>query len=97
MRKNRSYNKEFIQDAVSLAKKSDKNHAALAKSLGIPISTLRQWVNNYNQKGEKSFDNLKELSPRDAEFSRLQKELDETRLERDILKKAVAIFSRAQK
>ena len=46
---------------------------------------------------EKSVKNEKGEIITDSEYTRIKKELKEVRLERDILKKAVAIFSKQQK
>lgn len=69
----------------------------IAEELKIPKSTLKGWVNKSIKNGQSAFDNVRELTPEEAEISRLRKELAETQMERDILKKAVGIFSKTQR
>ena len=97
MRLKRQYSDEFIQDAVELTQKSQKSMKEVARSLGIPISTLRQWViprgKDVDMKSQKK---VKTKDPVERENVKLKRELAETKMERDILKKAVAIFSKIQ-
>ncbi len=86
MRTVTTYDKEFKEQAVQMAICSDKKLKDVAGSLGIPTSTLRGWVYS-NEYTKISMDEQSELK-------RLKKELAEVRMERDILKKAMAVFSR---
>jgi transposase len=63
----------------------------VARDLGIRPDLLRRWRNAQERDGEKAFPG--EGRPRDEEMSRLRRELRRVTEERDILKKAVAIFS----
>ncbi|MEI7943055.1 MAG: transposase [Candidatus Riflemargulisbacteria bacterium] len=81
-----TYDKEFKEQAVQMAICSNKKLKDVAGSLGIPSSTLRGWV----ESKEYTSISKEELS----EIKRLKKELAEVRMERDILKKAMAVFSR---
>ena len=96
MRNIRRYDKEFRVNAVKHLKNSDKSLKEVAESLGIPVSTLSGWVKEYEQHGEKSFPGSGKIKPCNEEYYRLKKELDDVKIERDILKKAVAIFSKAK-
>ena len=96
MRNIRRYDKEFRVNAVKHLKNSDKSLKEVAESLGIPVSTLSGWVKEYEQHGEKSFPGSGKIKPCNEEYYRLKKELDDVKMERDILKKAVAIFSKAK-
>ena len=91
-RTNRQYTNEFRKEAIALFHNGHLKVAKVAENLGIPIGTLQQWINNDKTDGTKYL-GKETLSPEAAEFSRLRKELADVRLERDILKKAVAIFS----
>lgn len=92
--KNRSYDKEFKLNAVQLINKSGKTIRQMASDLGIPASTLRQWTKSYEKEGNHSFRGKGVISSSNEEMFNLKKELADVRLERDILKKAVAIFSK---
>ena len=92
MKKRRMYDRQFKIDAVKLLETSGKTASEVAEDLGIPRDNLSRW------KREMSEDNLKAFpgqgNPRDEELTRLRKENADLKLERDILKKAVAIFSK---
>jgi transposase len=96
-RKYRTYAKEFKLEALELLKRSDKSAGALERELGITPGLLLKWRQRY-QVIEKGVDK-KQLGPSDlegakAEIRRLQRELDAAEEEREILKKALNIFSR---
>ena len=86
MIRGRHYDDEFKREAVNLVKNSTKPITNIANDLGIPDSTLHGWL-------KKSSEDQDGKIITDSEVTRLRKELAETKLERDILKKAVAIFS----
>lgn len=92
----RQYDKEFKLNAVKLCQSSDKGYTQIAKDLGIPKNTLYTWIQEYKNHGENSFPGSGQIRPEDQEMHRLKKELIDVKLERDILKKAVAIFSKAR-
>lgn len=70
---------------------------ALAKELDIKPSLLYRWRKEYSSKSENSFlgNGKVILTEAEQEVARLKKELRETQMERDILKKAVSIFSKS--
>lgn len=94
MKKQRRYDKEFKLKAVKLYKESGKTSDEIAKNLGIPKSTLYTRAIEYEGSGEDGFKGSGIPKPCNEELHRLRKELADVKMERDILKKAVAIFSR---
>lgn len=96
-RKSRNYDKGFIKNAVNLCKTSNKSRKAIAEDLGIPTSTLASWLGADQRDGEEAFPGKGHLKPSDAEIAQLRKELAIAREERDILKKALGIFSLQRK
>ena len=70
---------------------------ALAKELDVPPAMLYRWRREFFAKQNGSFPGNGKviLSETEQELARLKKELRETQLERDILKKAVGIFSKS--
>jgi len=93
MTKRRTYTKEFKEDAVKLFRSSDKPCTQIADDLGISETALRKWNAKYDEKNH--FPGRG--NPRDNELFELKKENAILREEREILKKAVAIFSGKQK
>ena len=96
MKNQRQYDREFKLNAVKLYREGDKGLAKVATDLGIPMTTLAQWVKQFKEHGDESFPGSGSLTPCNEELYRLRKELADVKQERDILKKAVAIFSKAK-
>jgi transposase len=92
----RIYTKEFKHDAVNLSKSSGYTVVAAARSLGMSESVLRRWRKELAANGPLAFPgNGKEaLTAAEIENRELRKRLRDAETERDILKKAVGIFSR---
>mgnify|MGYP006284761099 CR=1 FL=1 len=97
--KRNKYEEEFKRDAVDLSNRSDKTIKEVAENLGIPYGTLARWRREYKDKGEFAFPGhgKQNLTPEQKEIKRLKKELNDAKEERDILKKAVSIFSKKTK
>ena len=93
-KKRRSYTKEFKIEAVRLLESSGKSQEAVAEELGIGSSSLSRWKKKYGKDGEDAFPGRGNLTPEKERIRRLERENEILRQERDILKKAVAIFSR---
>ena len=82
----RRFDDDFKREAVRMAKEGNKSKAAIARDLGLTASTLHGWIN-------KSVETKTGEIITDSEITRLKRELANVKMERDILKKAVAIFS----
>ncbi|MEN6523378.1 MAG: transposase [Anaerolineaceae bacterium] len=96
-RKYREYPKEFKLEALSLLQRCEKSAGAIERELGITPGLLLKWRARYKilQNEEQEV----RLGPSDlegakAEIRRLQRKLAEAEEEKEILKKAVNIFSR---
>ena len=89
----RTYDAEFKRNTAELYLNSDKSLSAISIDLGIPESTIHHWVQEYKVRGSSSF-MPKELSVQEKELLDLKKQLADVKIERDILKKALAIFSK---
>lgn len=93
-RKYRTYSQEFKLEALSLLESSGKSVAQLERELGITTGLLPKWKQRY--KVDKSQHSLEpsDLAAAQAELRRVRRELAIVSQERDILKKAIAIFSK---
>jgi transposase len=89
----RTYDKDFKINAVNLYKSSGRSLKRIAEELGLSTSTLSHWVQEYKQEGSQSFSGKGQVRSSEEELRDLRRELLHVRQERDILKKAVAIFS----
>ncbi len=92
----RTYTREFKQEAVQLVRSSDKSQAQIARDLGIADSTLHHWCQQFAEHGEQAFPGSGHQTPQEEEIRRLKRENDLLRQERDLLKKASGIFSHTQ-
>lgn len=88
MSKGTRFDKEFKEQAVRLVYDTNKSVPQIAKDLGINANTLYGW-----KMKQAYVPGSTGLTPVEEENRRLKKELAEAIMERDILKKAVAIFS----
>uniref|UniRef100_UPI003570B644 transposase n=1 Tax=Reticulibacter mediterranei TaxID=2778369 RepID=UPI003570B644 len=68
----------------------------MARELGIADSTLHHWCKEFSEHGAQAFPGSGHQTPQEEEIRHLKRELEITRQERDILKKALGIFSRGQ-
>jgi transposase len=98
MGKQQHHTREFKAEAVELAKSSDKSVGEIAHDLGINAGTLYRWMAEI-ERTAKSEERVIQSQGDDlqAEVKRLQRELERVRQERDILKKAMGVFSRDQR
>jgi transposase-like protein len=96
-RRIREYDKEFKQNAINLYFESGKSASQIASELGVPLGTLVGWVKAYKKDKTEAFPGKGYVKPSDQEIVRLRKELAIAQEERDILKKALGIFSSIKK
>lgn len=92
MKKRRVFDQAFKQMAVELSHAKGSVQEA-ARELGIDSSRITKWRQSHKSLGQ-FITTAPELSEDQKLIKRLQKELKDAQLERDILKKAVGIFSR---
>lgn len=89
------YSPEFREQAVRTYQKSGLSVAEVAKRLSLPKSSLNNWV-MAAKKGKLSSvgKNQRPVGELEMELSRLKRELAETKMERDSLKKCTAYFAK---
>lgn len=93
----RTYTREFKIEAVRLYKRSGKTQAEIEDELGIGSGCLSHWKKEFAEESEEAFPGQGNLSPEEERIRQLERENEILRQERDILKKAVAIFTRPSK
>src|SRR4030066_18449 len=89
----RTYTREFKVEALQLLAKGGKSAAELERELGITKGMLLKWRDRYKVNEHQGTLEASDLEAANAENRRLRRELEVTTQERDILKKAIAIFS----
>ena len=105
-RRYRKFDEEFKREAVRLSELPGKTLASVARSLGIDVNTLGLWRKRFGSgskpvgrpQGDQAADAA--LDPAvvamQLELMEVRKRLREAETERDILKKAMAVFARHQ-
>jgi transposase len=93
----RTFDQDFIDGAVKLVTQEGYSLAAAAKAVDVPYTTLRQWCQKQSAKesalGSPTSDKAR-VEQLEAEVRQLRKQLRQTELEREILKKATAYFAK---
>ena len=95
--KRRTFTKEFKQEAVELMEATDRSVREIERDLDLPRGILYRWRREFASAGEQAFPGHGSLKPEDEEMRRLRRENDLLREERDILKKALGIFSQERR
>lgn len=90
----RRFSREFKQEAVRLIEESGKSVAEIAADLGVSDNSLYRWRQEFRRDGEQAFPGKGRLKADDEYIRQLEQELKIVKQERDILKKAVSIFSK---
>ena len=92
--KRKTYDKEFKLSAVKMVLEEGLSVAQVSRDLGINENSLHNWKKKYLEDKENAFPGKGRLKPEDEELRRLKKELKTVKMERDILKKAMAFFAK---
>ena len=90
---NRFFTREFKINAVQLVTEKKMSVRKVGDELDIHPNLLSVWKCKYMKDGEKAFKGRGRISPEKTELRKLRKDLEEVKEERDILKKALAVFS----
>ncbi|MFI3185865.1 MAG: transposase [Methylococcaceae bacterium] len=88
------YTIQFKQDAAKLVNEKVYTHKQAAENLGISLTALGRWVRAEKEPTIASTTKKKVLNLTDQdELSRLRKEVEQLRMEREILKNATVFFA----
>ncbi len=90
----RVYTREFKLEAVKMMVEQNRSARDVGESLGINPGLLYDWKRKFRAEGVLAFPGNGKLGPHEAELRELRRELERTRQERDILKKATAYFAK---
>jgi transposase len=93
----RRFDAEFKREAVRLIGSGGRKASEVARDLGISENLLYRWKQQFTSDPAHAFPGKGHLRPEDEELRRLKKQLADVTEERDILKKALAIFSKKPK
>jgi transposase len=87
----RKFDQDFREGAVRLVRETGKPVAQVARDLGINEGTLGNWVNADKRRRGQGDDGALGEDER-AELARLRRENAELAMERDVLKRSVALW-----
>ena len=90
MKRSKPYSQEFKAEAVKLVREQNLPASQVARDLGVYPETLRRWMRELSATPVAA----PSVPTSAGEVARLQREIEQLRMERDILKKALGIFSR---
>ena len=93
----RYFTKEFKIEAVRLMNEGKRSVGDIARDLDIHPNQLHQWRRKYRADSEQAFPGKGHLRSPEEEIRRLQRENEDLREEKEILKKALAIFTKSPK
>jgi transposase-like protein len=93
----RQFDAEFKREAVRLSQEPGRTMASVARDLGVSETNLWRWRKKLAESGEAAFPGTGHVSAEEEQLRRLRRELTDVTEERDILKKALAVFSRRPK
>ena len=91
--KKRKYAIEFKQEAVALWETSGQSASAIERELGITPGLLSKWRRGDGLNGKSQANGNGKITKTEREIRELKRENARLRQEREILKKAVAIFA----
>lgn len=89
----KQFTRDYKLEAVRLSYQRS-SVVELAGELGLRPALIYRWRSEFAVTGEKSFPGNGNGRTSEDELTRLKRELADARMERDILKKAMAIFSK---
>lgn len=89
------YPRELRERLVARVVDRGEIMAEVAREEGVGGETLRQWVRK--ERKARAAEEGQDSSAESEELKRLRKELRETQMERDFLKKAAAFFAKEQR
>jgi transposase len=90
----KQYTKDFKLDVIAQSYQRD-NIRELASELGLAPALIYKWRAVYGSDGPKAFPGkgVEQLTPEQMKLKQLERENADLRMERDILKKAIGIFT----
>jgi transposase len=90
----RNFDRAFKVKAVRLVSEERRKVAEVAQELDIQANLLHRWKRELSEDGNGAFVGKGHQTPEQEELRRLRRELADVKEERDILKKAISVFSR---
>ena len=93
----RRYDRDFKEGAVRLVLDGGRSVRSVARDLGIHENMLQRWKQEYLEDPEHSCPGKGHMKPHEEELLKMKRRIADLEEEREILKKALAIFSKHRK
>ena len=93
----KKYDEVFKREAVRLVEEEGRSAFSVERDLGLGNGVISRWRKALSKDSEHPFPGKGRQKPDEEELRHLKRENDILRQERDILKKALAIFSKTPK
>lgn len=94
--KRRTYDKEFKLSAVKMIVEGGMSLMQVSRDLGVNENSLHKWKNDYLSDQQNAFPGKGHLRPEQEELRMKDREIARLKMERDILKKAIAYFAKVK-
>ena len=95
--KRRYFSRNFKLDAIKLVQEAGIAPADVNNNLGLGDQVVERWIREYEKDQKNAFPGVGQPKESDKELYLLKRQLKQVEEERDILKKALAIFSKDRK
>ena len=92
--KRKTYDKQFKLSAVKMIVDGGMSVSRVSRDLGVTENTLHNWKRAYLEDQHNAFPGNGRMKPEEEELRKLKRELHIVKMERDILKKAIAYFAK---
>ena len=92
--KRKTCDKEFKLSAVKMILDGEMSISRVSRDLGVNQNSLHTWKKAYLEDQQNAFPGKGRMKPEEEELRKLKKELSIVKMERDILKKAIAFFAK---
>jgi transposase len=90
------FNETFKQETVKFVQEQTKSIPQIAEELNIPVGTLRQWMGKYRKLENEPMASGDTLREQANLIKKQEQVIEDMKMEIDILKKAMHIFSKAR-
>mgnify|MGYP003960191511 FL=1 len=93
----KTYDRDFKVSVMKLILEKHQSVSKVSRDLGVSQNTLHLWKRSFLEDSRNCFPGNGKVTEHEAEVRRLKQELSLVKEERDILKKAVGIFSETRR
>ncbi|MEG6570382.1 transposase [Thermoanaerobacterium thermosaccharolyticum] len=85
---------EYKKETIKLITERGKKISEVSRDIGVNSTSIHRWIKQYGEYGEDAFPGKRNLRPEDADLREARKRIRDLKEENEILKKAMAIFSK---